>query len=121
MRPTFIIAIFLLAFGLFFNMLGPTGLGLFEVDPLPVTNPVDSSLATELTEAGSDAETNPIGGTSTGFNIIDVLFGGLLNVLYIIPIADKLGIPLVISAAVNAILALVYVIDLGLWIRGLTQ
>lgn len=121
MRPTFIIAIFLLAFGLFFNMLTPTGLGLFDVDPLPVSSPVDSELATQLTEAGADAETNPIGGASTSFNFLDVLFGGILNVLYVIPIADKLGIPLVISAPINAILVLVYVVDLALWIRGLSQ
>lgn len=121
MRPTFIIAIFLLAFGLFFNMLTPTGLGLFDVDPLPVTSPVDSELATQLTEAGADAETNPIGGVSTSGNIMEVVFGGILNVLFVVPVCAKIGIPEAISWALNAILILVYVFDMALWLRGLSQ
>ena len=121
MRPTFVIAIFLLAFGLFFNMLTPSGLGVFDVDPLPSSSGIDMEMATQLTEAGAAAETNPIGGANPMNNIIDVLLGGIMNVIFIVPILSKLGIPLAISGSLNVILVFLYTIDMALFIRGLSQ
>lgn len=121
MRPTFVIAIFLLAFGLFFNLLGPTGIGLFDVDPLPTSSGLDMEMATQLTEAGAAAETNPIGGATPIGTIIDVLFGAIQNILYIVPVLSKLGVPEVISWSLNAVLVLIYILDMALFIRGLTQ
>lgn len=121
MRPTFVIAIFLLAFGLFFNMLTPSGLGVFDVDPLPTSSGIDMDLATQLTEAGSAAETNPIGGATPSGSIWDVFFGGLMNVIFIVPVMSKLGIPLAISGTLNAVLIFLYVMDMVLFFRGLSQ
>lgn len=121
MRPTFVIALFLLIFGLFFNMLSLSGLGLFEVDPLPTDTGIDSEMATQLTEAGAAAETNPIGGATPIGTIIDVLFGSIMNILYIVPIMSKLGIPVIISGSLNVILVFVYTLDMALFLRGLVQ
>lgn len=121
MRPTFLIAIFLLGFGLFFNLLSPSGIGLFDVSLLPTSSGLDVEMVTELTEAGGLAENNPVGGTPTMKNLIGVVLSSILNIVYIVPVGNALGIPLVISTAINVLLIMIYGIDLFLLIRGLTQ
>lgn len=121
MRPTFFIAIFLLGFGLFFNLLTPTGLGLFDTAPLPTGTGFDEDMVIQLTEASSASEANPIGGVSSFPNLLWVVLGGLTNVIFVIPITSALGIPIPIAAVFNAIIIAVYVIDLLLLVRGLTQ
>lgn len=121
MRPTFLIAIFLLGFGLFFNLLTPSGIGIFDVAPLPTTSGLDNEIVTELTEAGALAENNPVGGATNMINILGVVLSSVLNVIFIVPVASALGIPISISAALNILLVLIYSMDLLLLIRGLSQ
>lgn len=121
MRPTFLIAIFLLGFGLFFNLLSPSGLGIFDTAPLPSSSGVDIDMVTELTEAGTAAENNPVGGTTSISNLMGVVFSSILNIVYIIPVTDALGIPTIIAGVFNALLIMVYGFDLYLLIRGLVQ
>ena len=102
-------------------MLSPTGLGIFNVDPLPSDLDIDMGMVTQLTEASSASENNPIGGITASPKISEILFGLLTNAIFIVPILTKLGIPLAISTPLNIILILLYVIDLALYIRGLQQ
>ena len=121
MRPTFFIAVFLLGFGLFFNLLTPSGLGLFDTAPLPTSTGMDMEMITQLTEAGSASEQNPIGGVTVTSSIWSVLLNAVINVIYIVPVATALGIPAAISYVFELMLILVYAFDLFLLIRGLTQ
>lgn len=115
------IAVFCLTFSLFFNMLGPTGIGLFDVNPMPVDPEIDMEMATQLTEASGYGETTPIGGAGTFWQLLLKVLEVVLGAVYIVPILSIIGVPLVISGPINVVIILIYLIDLLLLLRGLSQ
>ena len=114
MMRSFVIAAFLVVFGVVSGILNTSGI-------LPMTAPegaytlFDSATITDLTVGMTEGEFNLLGGLSSIGTAAGIIFGGLINALAFFPLLIAYGVRAWLAFALNTPVWFIYGTDAENW------